>query len=502
MKSNLEKYIIGFVVLVFIVLIIGIYKTNKEEYQVIEDANVVAKIDGEEITVHDLKMNYEFGYSHLKKGNTPRERIENYLNLMINEKLISLKGYEIGVDENEEIAEWENKLKKELVLEKLIDNEIANRIEISEEEIRDEVNKSKVSFKLRYWAEPTIERVEFIKSLMDEKGYAEVVDEINNLSNEVKIDPKKLETDYLTNTDISPEILFSIKDLPAGKISDPVLINGNYFLFQIIDIRRKSVTTNEYKSKASSVYNSLYHTKLQSAVIKYVDSLLTPKKISTKRKGFELLLSALIEWKNTDTLKTQQFSEAVHSALNNSSNLFAIKESLNDTIVYYDEGYFTFSDLLSFFQPSRIKAETSNRKLFRNQLNTLIAISVRDELLYDYATTKGFDTNDSLNTELKKWKDQWVFQLTRNKFLEEVDYGNNSSLDENEKKQILNNTFSERIESLRKQYNVTVNQSILDTLNTIEFEKSKWASVQVYKGGTGRPVTPLVDPSWDQLINN
>ncbi|MGD8778476.1 MAG: hypothetical protein PVH88_05890 [Ignavibacteria bacterium] len=502
MKGSLDRYIIGAVIVIFIALIVIIYKANRDEFRFIDDDNTVAEINGEIITVDDLRLNYEFGFPHLKKGATQRQRIENYLNLMINEKIISLEGYELGIDKNEMITEWENKLRKELVLEELIENEIAGKIKIDDEELKNEINKSKVTFKFRYWAEPNLERAEYVKSLMDKEGYADVVEEINNLSTEIKIDPKKLETDYLSYADITPEILTAIKDLPAGDISEPVFINGNYFLFQVLDIRRMSVTTNEYKSKASSVYKSIYNRKLQNAVVNYVDGLLTPKKITTKREAFNLLYSAVSEWKSSDSLKYLGFAHAVNTADNETSKLFEIRKSFNDTVVYYNGGSYSLKEFLNIFEPRRIKAGPSDAFLFGNELNTLIAVSVRDELLYEHAAGKGYDSSEVIEEKLKEWKDQWVFQLTRNKFLDDVGSNIDSSLQSTEKSKRVTKTFERMINSLKTQYNITINRSVLDTLKTIDFKKSRWASVQVYKGGTGRPVVPLVDPSWNQLINN
>ena len=105
---------------------------------------VVAKIGNLEITAREFRDNYEVGFAHLKTGPDPKEA---YLEYMINEKLLALKGYQLDLDQSRYVKNNERRLLNELMIESQLDREVKSKIKITREVIRDEINKSKVTFK-------------------------------------------------------------------------------------------------------------------------------------------------------------------------------------------------------------------------------------------------------------------------------------------------------------------------------------------------------------------
>ncbi len=57
--------------------------------------------------------------------------------------------------------------------------------------------------------------------------------------------------------------------------------------------------------------------------------------------------------------------------------------------------------------------------------------------------------------------------------------------------------ITKKIESLKSKYKIEIHKSILDTINVIDFKKSRWASMQIFKTGSNRPVFPVTDPIWE-----
>ena len=58
------------------------------------------------------------------------------------------------------------------------------------------------------------------------------------------------------------------------------------------------------------------------------------------------------------------------------------------------------------------------------------------------------------------------------------------------------NLLNLKVDSLKKIYPVVINTNVLDTIKVIDFKKSKWISLQVYKQSSNRMVIPIVDPAW------
>ena len=130
--------------------------------------NIVAKIGPAVITSEEFLANYEFGFAHLKSFGNPKR---NYLTAMINEKLLSLDGYAKNIHKQKSIQNKKADLTQDLLIEYLIQEEINNSILISENEIKDAINKSKVDFNLRYWTEQNLEMANRAHKTINEVGF-------------------------------------------------------------------------------------------------------------------------------------------------------------------------------------------------------------------------------------------------------------------------------------------------------------------------------------------
>ena len=111
---------------------------------------IVAYVGKREISARDFLLNYEFGFSLLKRTN---DRKYSYLKYMINEALLSQEGYRLGLDKSEKVKNREKQLLRELLVEELFRIKVDKNIIITDDEIKDAIKKSTVKWKLRYWVE-------------------------------------------------------------------------------------------------------------------------------------------------------------------------------------------------------------------------------------------------------------------------------------------------------------------------------------------------------------
>ena len=514
------------IVVASLILLAGAYIIIRyfidKEYSDPEDV-IVAEVGDQVITVRDLRLNYEFGLPDLKIGKDENARKKSYLNFMINEKLLAVEGYKNGLDKSDRVKEQTKILKNQLAVEALIDEDIQKGIKISDQEIHDAINKSKVSFKFRFWVEPTLERASAIAAAMQKYGYADVVDDIIKNNPDFKIDPKNFQTDYVSWTDISPEILNAIVNLPAGDISEPVKIEDSYFIFQIEDIRRSAVTENDYISQAPTMKKILFNRELKKRAVQYVDNLMTPKHLTTKGNAFRALLNASLEWRTDSTISGKQFIDAVKSAGKDHPALSLFNTMLQDTMVKFSDGYFTIKQFLNLFDPSRINADPKNYNDFRTELNARIAMTMRDHFLTEKSNSENLIDLPVYQKELNDWQYKWVYEEMRDHYIngmkvtnDEIEnyfskYKDRYKITKDDTPELKNfyrqakrdtyilkaNTLlKQKIDSLKNIYPVKINYAVLDTIHITDLKKSRWASVQLFKGGTSRPVVPIVDAAW------
>lgn len=482
----------------------------------------VARVGADVITVDEFRRSYETAFGELKKGATSQERKRNYLDYMIKERLLALEGYRRGLDKTARVRAAEADLLNELLIGELIEREIASGIQVRMDEIREEINKSKVTFKFRYWVENSEARAREVAAAMREKGYADVVAELIRRNPERRIDPKTLESDYLNYQQVPPELLEAIKDLPYGDISDPVALFGKYFVFQVLDIRRSAVTENEYLAKAAQFEQIIYYRKLQAAVKNYVADLMQDRQVVTKAKAFRLLARAVQEWREMGRGRPA-FRDALRQADAQRPALQALREHLNDPFFQHREGTVSVGEFLEYFQAARVSPTLSDANDFREALHRGVKNSIRDYFLIHRARAKGYENAPAVQAELKTWRDKWVFQETREELTRNVavndqevldyfaDFHQRYILNKEEgpvvdlespvvKQDALRQKMLRQIDStaaaLAARYPVEVYEAVLDTITVIDFAKSRWAHLQLFRGGTNRLVVPALDPIW------
>jgi len=494
------------------------------------EEQAVARVGDKLITVQEFRRSYETGFAHLKTG---PDRKRTYLEYMINEKLLALEGYRLGLHQAEWIRESERMLLNELLIEALIETEVKSKIKVAPEEIRAAINQSKVSFKFRYWVEASREEAHRTMLAMRERGYAEVVDEKLRGNPELRINPQDLESDYLNGLETPPELLEAIQDLPYGDISEPVFLNDRYYIFQVLDIRRRAVTENEYLAKASTFEQSVFYRKFYAELERYGVRLMESRGVSTPGKALNLLGKALVEWeKSRESSQSYPgaapmgpagFKEAVHHAPETLPALRALRENLSQPFTVYNGGTITFEEFLDYFRPGRIASTAKDKRPFSERLKDAAAEGIRDYFLAAEGRKKNLEKEPGVRAELALWRDKWVYEAAQRHFTREVQIGDEevkeyfaknkqryktgreedpalSALYERARRDAYHEAslaaLNRHIDLLKERYPVSIYEAALVTVTVIDFRKSRWASMQLYKSGVNRLAYPAVDPGW------
>ncbi len=162
-KSTKKRNILTSISLLILLSIVVLFIVNNNKSQ----PEILAEVGNKVITKKDFLLNYEFGLPHLKIGKSSLERKENYLQFMINEYLLALDAEAKGLDNTRAVKYQTEKIKRELLLESIIENDIKPKIDISPDEIKEAINKSKVSFKFFYWPEKDLRNALIIKEMFE-----------------------------------------------------------------------------------------------------------------------------------------------------------------------------------------------------------------------------------------------------------------------------------------------------------------------------------------------
>ena len=200
-----------------------------------------------------------------------------------------------------------------------------------------------------------------------------------------------------------------------------------------------------------------------------------------------------------------------------------MKSHLENILISFDDGSLSLKEFISRFDPTSIKADPSNKHQFRNELKHQIAMSIRNHFLLKEARTQGLDKSSTVQNQLQTWRDKWVYEETRLFYTRNVKIDETAAMnyfinhksryktrngieptfsefaDQSRQYAYLEETQSlleEKIKSLKYEFIVQINQELLDSISVIDFEKSRWANVLLFKRSNGRLAVPVVDPAW------
>ncbi|MCF6270807.1 MAG: hypothetical protein L3J41_13915 [Melioribacteraceae bacterium] len=482
------------------------------------EKNIIAYVGDHEISVEDFRLNYEFGFAHLKaKGNKKL----SYLEYMIDEALLSQEGYRLELNLSEDIKNKEKALLTELLVEELFKKEVDDKINISDDEIKEAISKSNVKWKLRYWVEPDLKDAKRVYSSIRKSSYEDVIQGLLS-SQEVKSNIKDYETDYLTWLDMPPLLLAKIKDLEINKISKPILVDNVYILVEIIEIASNILSDYDYQATSDKYKQILFYREQKKKTALFLKSFMIPKEVITKGTGFGYILNALIAWKNSEIEKIT-FEEAIENANNSEPELLLLKKHYYEILVTFKDGTWSIKDFLTRFNSSEITAKASEKRKMYNQLNHQIAMSIRNHFFVEEALVHGLDKSPDIKSELKMWRDKWVYDELRRELTNNIKIDEATALEYfNTHKNIyktkngLEATFDEfgsqakydayfsqtfkilenKLKYLKKEFPVRINRELLDSVKVFDTEKSRWSTVFLVKGNSNRIAIPTVDPSW------
>ena len=469
----------------------------------------MATVGNGKITVEDFRRNYEFGLPHLKSE--PNRKL-SYLNYMIYEKILSMEGYKLGFDNSQRVKKSEQKLLDELLVEELFEKNVNSTINVEPEEVKEAILKSQVNWKMNYWFEKSEDQAYFIQNEMVKNGFKNTINRILRSNPEVNLQINDFETDYINWLEIAPEILDKIIDLKIKEISEPIKLENGYFIFQIQDIQREPISDFSIKDKHERFRQILYYRKLKEKAGQYVVSVMEPKNVKTKGKVLYELTIQFLDWKKNGSEK--RFNDFV---IEHNNSLFS------KVLVSFEEQNWLVSEFLEKFETKKINDETLNINKTGGEISKQIALQVRDYVLVELALKSNLDKNASVKKQTKEWRDKWVYDETRKHYLTDFTISDDEAKNffENNIKsfqvnanetpkydefkttakkfayiQQADSILINKIDSLKKIYTINIDKAVLDTIKTIDFEKSRWQSLQVFKRSTNRLAAPIVDPAW------
>jgi parvulin-like peptidyl-prolyl isomerase len=266
-----------------------------------KEIKIIAKIDNQIITNIDLDDRYNMSLFLAQinpKSQKQKEIIKDQiLEQMINEKLqlIDIQKNQITDNEIEQkidqiistnnidlkeisrkklsINQYREQIKTKILFSKLVKNNISPKIKIKNSAINDilEINNIKkdiISFKISeiYLAKSDnsakIAKI-FFAELQDGADFKKLSKEFSNLYNDISLD----EEYWVGEGELHPKLYQEIFNLEKNQISNPVELNGDYYIFKIID---KKFLPNVNIDNLDEIEDIIFRRELNLAIKSYI----------------------------------------------------------------------------------------------------------------------------------------------------------------------------------------------------------------------------------------
>ncbi|MCJ7554046.1 MAG: hypothetical protein MUO34_09195, partial [Ignavibacteriaceae bacterium] len=143
---------------------------------------------------------------------------------------------------------------------------------------------------------------------------------------------------------------------------------------------------------------------------------------------------------------------------------------------------------------------------FSKSLEDLVWLMVRDKLLIAKAYKNGYNKSDWVVKQASWWKDKISYSVYRNELANSITLNseemrllneNNNSQSEIMSQELSRKIFNKVLE-LKKKYNVTINEDVLDKIKVSSENDKKAIDMYIVKRGNliPRPAYPSIDNDW------
>lgn len=477
---------------------------------------ILAMVNDEVITAEEFRLNYEFGHGHLRRGEQP---VQAYLRFMVLELVLAQEAQRLQLDTSAAVVHAIHTLQEELLIERIFEEHVLADIQVSEEEIAAAINADAVRFQFRFLPARSQAEAANLKSIVAEQGFEAAQGALEDEFNDLGLGPRDLESPELSADDLEPEVLAVLKDLPLNTVSDPIEYRGDWYLFEVTGIQREMLSPEDYALRAPSYQKVVYNRKAMEQAAAFINELMEPLNVVTRREGFNLLGEALWDWYRQET-PTRNLLHYLESGQVDPIVARRLVEGYAVPLVSFGDQEWTILKFLEHFTPGRYVLRAREPEAFEQRLSTVVALVVRDHILLSMAQKARLDRNATFQRTALLWKHKWLFQQLRGLIVDSsaVDDAETaafyaqkntatggrlrpySSLDSLDHRRIRLQLKRERLlafaDSLAGQAHISINHAMLDTMTFSQSAVNPTMTVHLLKSNSNKMPFPIADPNW------
>lgn len=478
---------------------------NEFNNEKISADEVIAKVGSTEITAEEFFYSYEFGPSFPKKAPNSKSI---HLKYMIQEKLLAMEAMDTGKLNKETIDNVYNDIVGDIATEELFKDEIIKKIKVDSIEVKKAVNEKLVELELKWlFTESEDEAEQNYKLLNNGVDFDSLFN--TQINDTVFVDQRSLKMSLFDLRKKNLTLYKMYSSLRSKHYSEPIFVEGGWYIISLVNQTESLIQTqSDYVQNYQKSFDALVKIKMDSLSDLYVHNLMLESNPIIKRESFTILRSYMGHFVlDTNTFNEWDLFDKQEQALEKIEDKY--KNNYSDIVLVETVGNnYTLANFINWYRNRELHLKFNKKNLitFSKSLENMIWKMVRDKILVSVAREKQYYNNNWVKKQSSWWKDKITYSAFKNELINSFNLKGNEiriddDLDLDLDKQYdvkLNQKIFQALQSAKKKYNVTINDSVLERINlSIENNKNVQELYIAKNGGlVPRPAYPSIDNEW------
>ncbi len=379
----------------------------------------VARVGDKVISNNEFLERYEFtpGFKRQIKQMEESNKLE-FLFTLIAEKLFALEAKNLRLDTTEVIQFSKRAFEKMFVRDKLFQEEVRNKISISEQELLEATikNNSKLYVKFLFSNDKQeideiydylVQGIPFDSILIESPEYEEQKEPIKVLFGQME-----------------ESIEDSLYKMNVGDFTKPILTEDGWYIFKLVNKSQNFFLTAEDKENAEkTIARIVQNRKLIKRQKEFYQKFFGNKKVDVDSKLFKIIaeeISALFDFKKKNYIYKE--NQPVHL---DASDVLKIEEKLKSEnlekpFIKFDNHPITTKEFIRTLAFDGFSSTDCNLKSILAKLDFQTKRIIEHELFYREGLKRGYNKLPEIQNEVERWTDNYLFQMLQNQIVDSI----------------------------------------------------------------------------------
>lgn len=376
---------------------------------ILPQEKIVAQIGEDFIDAKEFKMRFEFTPRISSSVNLDSQKT-HFVYTLIAEKLWAKEASALQLDTVSSYRYYISNLEKMLVRDLLFKQEIESKINLSEEEINDVLNKKSYRLGLNFLYSKSKGEIDSLYSLLSTTTIDSLL--IDRFEKLEQLEPVKLTYGQMQNN-----IEDSLFNLNIGDYTKPVQTEIGWVIYYLKEKSALSATELGTLTEARmQAAKNLMDRKKQKYLEEYLSQLLSDKVVNVDINLYAILsdrlFTSLMNIYTNKELKTYYlYDDDIKKIMKTIS-----EDSLNQNFIKFETDPVTFKEFLYYLSFTNFKSPALDSSIVENSISNVIRNYIRDEIITREGYKRGLHNSEEVFSELKMWGDNYLSQYLRNTY--------------------------------------------------------------------------------------